>query len=114
HLAVLDTFIIGYAYLIVNIQQRNLLNQRAVFTALAVGQAEIGTDVAGMKEHLRELNGKVASHEKELNERRNQCPLVDVLEERILDEVDVACDLGCSRFGILVLPHSSSLLKFKL
>lgn len=50
---------------------------------LAVGQAEIATDMAAVKEHLKTLNGKVASHEKELNERRNQCPLVDLVEGRV-------------------------------
>jgi hypothetical protein len=52
-------------------------------TELAVGQAEIATDMKAVKEHLKTLNGKVASHEKQLNERLNSCPLVAAAEGRI-------------------------------
>lgn len=52
-------------------------------TELAVGQATIATDMRSVKEHLVRLNGKVASHERELSERRNQCPIADRLEDRI-------------------------------
>jgi hypothetical protein len=50
---------------------------------LAVGQAEIATDMSAVKTHLEKLNSKVAAHEKELNERRNVCPLVDRVEARV-------------------------------
>jgi hypothetical protein len=36
-----------------------------------------------IKVHLKELNGKVAAHEKQLNERSNWCPLVENVEDRI-------------------------------
>jgi hypothetical protein len=60
--------------------QIEMLNQ---LRELAVGQAAIGDDMSAVKEHLKTFNGKVASHEKELNERRNQCLLADALEDRI-------------------------------
>jgi hypothetical protein len=52
-------------------------------TELAVGQAEIATDMKAVKEHLKTLNGKVAAHEKQLNERLNSCPPVAAAEGRI-------------------------------
>jgi hypothetical protein len=52
-------------------------------TELAVGQASLVTDMAAVKTHLEKLNGKVAAHEKELAERRHQCPLVDEMERRV-------------------------------
>jgi hypothetical protein len=60
--------------------QIEILNQ---MRDLAVGQSAIATDMAAVKDHLKTLNGKVASHEKQLNERQNQCPLVDLLEPRV-------------------------------
>jgi hypothetical protein len=115
-----------------------LLNQ---LKDLAVGQAAIGTDVAAMKEHLVKLNGKVATHELkvgemqiELAERRNQCPLVDLLEARTRTVEDyVTAEKASAKtsstwlkwlwpviwaaagaLALLILLHSTDLLKFKL
>lgn len=59
-------------------------------TDLTTGQAEISTDLRAAEEHLAKLNGKVASHEKEIGEtkihlaeRDNQCPLVEKVEGRL-------------------------------
>ena len=64
-----------------------------VLTALGELKAEQSAtrvELAGVKEHLGRLNGKVADHERRLGEmlievaeRRNQCPLVDSVEGRL-------------------------------
>jgi hypothetical protein len=117
--------------------QIEMLNQ---LRDLSVGQSAIATDMAAVKEHLVRLNGSVARHEErigqmqiELAERRNQCPLVDMLEVRIrpLEDHVVAeresekttsswmkhmwpfIWVASGAFGLLILLHATDLLKFK-
>jgi septal ring factor EnvC (AmiA/AmiB activator) len=117
--------------------------QAEVLTALGELKAEqTGTrvELAAVKDHLARLNGRVADHERrlgelqiELAERRNQCPLVDVLDARTRTVEDfVTAEKASSKtssawmkwmwpviwvaagaFGLLILLHSADLLKFK-
>lgn len=100
-------------------------------TELAVGQAEIAVDMSAVKTHLEKLNSKVASHEKELNERRNSCPLVLQLEVRVRALEDsntsrIATDSSnghwmtrlwpffwalCGVIGFLILAHGQEILQ---
>lgn len=55
----------------------------AKLTELATGQATIAADLKALKENSEKVAETVADHDRELNERRNQCPLVDDMENRV-------------------------------
>ena len=117
--------------------------QAEVLTSLGELKAEqTGTrvELTAIKDHLGRLNSKVATHELkvgemqiELAERRNQCPLIDVLEARTRTVEDfVTAEKASSKIsstwmsrlwpfiwaaagavGLLILLHAADLLKLK-
>lgn len=60
----------------------------AKLTDLATGQATIAADLKALKENSEKVAETVADHDRELNERRNQCPLVDDMENRVRNVED--------------------------